>query len=105
MVRGPLRLRATLEEVPVSLQDLVLLALLGALAGLFGTLVGSGGGFILTPVQLVLYPTASPTTITSISLVVEFFNALSGSIVYARQRRIDYRSGFGSPPPRFPARF
>ena len=79
--------------MPVSLQDLVLLALLGALVGVFGTLVGAGGGFILTPVLLVLYPTASPTTITSISLVVVFFNALSGSIAYARQRRIDYRSG------------
>lgn len=77
----------------VSFADLVLLALLGALVGVFGTLVGAGGGFVLTPVLLVLYPTASPTTITSISLVVVFFNALSGSIAYARQRRIDYRSG------------
>ena len=77
----------------VSFEDLILLALLGALVGVFGTLVGAGGGFILTPVLLVLYPTASPTTITSISLVVVFFNALSGSIAYARQRRIDYRSG------------
>jgi hypothetical protein len=77
----------------VSVEDLILLALLGALVGVFGTLIGAGGGFILTPVLLVLYPTASPTTITSISLVVVFFNALSGSIAYARQRRIDYRSG------------
>jgi len=77
----------------VSVQALVLLALLGVAVGAFGTLVGAGGGFILTPVLLVLYPTASATTITSISLVVVFFNALSGSIAYARQRRIDYRSG------------
>jgi uncharacterized membrane protein YfcA len=77
----------------VSVEGLILLALLGALVGVFGTLVGAGGGFILTPVLLVLYPTASPTTVTSISLVVVFFNALSGSIAYARQRRIDYRSG------------
>lgn len=77
----------------VSLEDLLLLALLGAIVGVFGTLVGAGGGFILTPVLLLLYPTASPTTITSISLVVVFFNALSGSLAYARQRRIDYRSG------------
>ncbi len=77
----------------MSVQALVLLALLGFAVGTFGTLVGAGGGFILTPVLLVLYPTSSAATITSISLVVVFFNALSGSIAYARQRRIDYRSG------------
>src|SRR4029077_11212930 len=31
--------------------------------------------------------------LASISLLVVFFNALSGSIAYARLRRIDYRSG------------
>lgn len=82
-----------LRGLSLSFEDLILLALLGALVGVFGTLVGAGGGFILTPVLLVLYPTASPTTITSISLVVVFFNASSGSIAYARQHRIDYRSG------------
>ena len=71
----------------------VLLALLGLAVGVFGTLVGAGGGFILTPVLLILYPTLSAATITSISLLVVFFNALSGSIAYARLRRIDYRSG------------
>jgi uncharacterized membrane protein YfcA len=86
----------------VSIEDLLLLALLGAMVGVFGTLVGAGGGFILTPVLLVLYPTASPTTITAISLVVVFFNALSGSLAYARQRRIDYRSGIAFAVATFP---
>ncbi|MGA7987434.1 MAG: sulfite exporter TauE/SafE family protein [Candidatus Dormiibacterota bacterium] len=80
-------------EVDVSIGVLLLLALLGAAVGIFGTLVGAGGGFILTPVLLVLYPRTSPSTITAISLVVVFFNAASGSIAYARQRRIDYASG------------
>lgn len=71
----------------------LLLVLLGFAVGGFGTLVGAGGGFILTPVLLVLYPHDSPARITAISLVVVFFNALSGSAAYARQRRIDYRSG------------
>lgn len=70
-----------------------LLVLLGFGVGAFGTLVGAGGGFILTPVLLVLYPHDSPQTITAISIGVVFFNATSGSIAYARQRRIDYRSG------------
>lgn len=77
----------------MSTETILLLALLGAVVGVFGTLVGAGGGFILTPVLLVLYPKDSPATITAISLVVVFFNALSGSLAYARQRRIDYRSG------------
>ncbi len=71
----------------------VLLALLGLVVGTFGTLVGAGGGFILTPVLLVVYPELTPAQITSISLLVVFFNALSGSLAYARLRRIDYRSG------------
>lgn len=71
----------------------VYLALLGLVVGTFGTLVGAGGGFILTPVLLVVYPELTPAQITSISLLVVFFNALSGSIAYARLGRIDYRSG------------
>ena len=71
----------------------VLLVVLGFGVGSFGTLVGAGGGFILTPVLLVLYPHDSPQTISAISIAVVFFNAASGSVAYARQRRIDYRSG------------
>jgi uncharacterized protein len=71
----------------------VLLAVLGLGVGVFGTLVGAGGGFILTPVLLILYPQLSAAEVTSISLLVVFFNALSGSLAYARLRRIDYRSG------------
>lgn len=77
----------------MSAADIGLLIALGASVGIFGTLVGAGGGFILTPILLLLYPRDSPATITAISLVVVFFNALSGSAAYARQRRIDYRSG------------
>jgi uncharacterized membrane protein YfcA len=51
------------------------------------------GGFLLVPALLFLYPHDTPATITSITLTVAFFNALSGSIAYGRMRRIDYRSG------------
>jgi hypothetical protein len=56
-------------------------------------LIGAGGGFVLAPILLLLYPKENPETITSISLAVVFFNALSGSIAYARLKRIDYRAG------------
>lgn len=71
----------------------VLLALLGVAVGAFGTIVGAGGGFVLTPILLLLYPHDSPQTITTISLTAVFFNAASGTTAYLRQRRVDVRSG------------
>jgi uncharacterized membrane protein YfcA len=69
------------------------LLLLGVVIGGFGTLIGAGGGFILAPILLLLYPDDPPELITSISLAVVFFNALSGSWAYNRLKRVDYRSG------------
>ncbi len=66
---------------------------LGFIIGAYGTLIGAGGGFVLVPALLLLYPEESPEIITSISLAVVFFNALSGSWAYARMKRIDYKSG------------
>jgi hypothetical protein len=65
----------------------------GGLVGAYGTLIGAGGGFVLAPFLLLLEPTESPEIITSISLAVVFFNALSGSLAYARHGRIDYQAG------------
>jgi uncharacterized membrane protein YfcA len=65
----------------------------GVLIGAFGTLIGAGGGFVLTPILLLVYPHEKPEIITSISLAVVFFNAFSGSAAYARMQRIDYKSG------------
>ncbi|HEX2387234.1 MAG TPA: TSUP family transporter, partial [Candidatus Binatia bacterium] len=65
----------------------------GFVIGAYGTLIGAGGGFLLVPLLLLYYPQESADTITSISLAVVFFNALSGSTAYARARRIDYYSG------------
>ena len=70
-----------------------MLVAIGFGVGAFGTLIGAGGGFILTPILLLLYPHDSPRTITAISLAAVFCNAASGTAAYARQRRIDYRSG------------
>ena len=70
-----------------------LLVGLGVVVGGFGTIIGVGGGFILVPVLLLAYPDDDPAVITSISLAVVFFNALSGSLGYARLRRTDYRTG------------
>ncbi|GAC1483017.1 MAG: hypothetical protein PVSMB9_08810 [Candidatus Dormibacteria bacterium] len=69
------------------------LVALGVVVGAYGTLIGAGGGFILVPVLLLLYPTASPEQVTAISLAAVFANAASGSVGYYRLRRVDYRSG------------
>lgn len=69
------------------------LILLGIGVGAYGTLIGAGGGFVLMPILLLMYPNQSPDQLTSISLAVVFFNALSGSEAYAAMKRIDYRSG------------
>ena len=66
---------------------------LGFAVGAYGTLIGAGGGFVLMPALLLLYPGESSDVLTGISLTVVFFNALSGSAAYARMRKIDYRSG------------
>ncbi len=66
---------------------------LGIGVGAYGTLIGAGGGFVLMPLLLLVYPNQSADLLTSISLAVVFFNALSGSEAYALMRRIDYRSG------------
>jgi len=70
------------------------LILLGFGTGTYGTLIGAGGGFVLVPVLLLLYPNDGPHLITSISLAVVFFNAASGSEAYARMGRVDFRSGW-----------
>jgi len=66
---------------------------LGFFAGGYGTLIGAGGGFVLAPALLLIYPNEAPETITSISLAVVFFNALSGTLAYARSKRIDFKLG------------
>lgn len=73
--------------------ELIGLALLGIVIGAYGTVIGAGGGFILVPVLLLLYPGYEPEDITSISLFVVCVNAVSGSIAYWRQRRVDLLTG------------
>jgi uncharacterized membrane protein YfcA len=73
--------------------EFALLAPLGFAIGLYGTLVGAGGGSLLVPALLLLFPRESPATVTAISLAVVFFNAYSGTIAYIRMGRVDYRAG------------
>ena len=73
--------------------DIIVYLLIGCVVGTFGTLIGAGGGFILTPILLLFFPSLSPSTVTAISMTTVFFNSASGSTAYARMKRIDYKTG------------
>lgn len=77
----------------LSAEHYVGLIFLGIAVGCYGTLIGAGGGFVLMPILLLLYPDQKADLLTCISLAVVFFNAMSGSEAYALLKRIDYRSG------------
>ena len=68
------------------------LFVVGIAVGMFGTIVGVGGGFIIVPLLMIAYK-ATPPIAVGTSLCIVALNAISGSISYARQKRIDYRTG------------
>lgn len=72
--------------------NIVFLIVIGFFVGTLGTLIGAGGGFILVPVLLLLYPSLQSEMITSISLAVVFLNAASGSVAYTKMKRVDFKS-------------
>ena len=61
----------------------------GVLVGIFGSIMGLGGGILVVPIFLLLFDIPLAQTVGT-SLVVVFFNSLSGTIAYARQKRIVY---------------
>lgn len=69
------------------------LVLSGVIAGTWGSIIGAGGGFILVPLLLFVFPDASPATVTAISLFAVLANGISATSAYVRLKRIDYRMG------------
>jgi len=69
-----------------------LLPLLGAAVAALGTMIGLGGGVILVPILIFLFPEASAATLITISLTLVFLNAASATIANVRARRIDVRT-------------
>lgn len=74
------------------LLEQLFLFVVGIAVGMFGTIVGVGGGFIIVPLLMIVFK-ATPPIAVGTSLCIVALNALSGSISYARQKRIDYRTG------------
>jgi uncharacterized membrane protein YfcA len=73
--------------------EIVILVATGFFAGVFGTMIGIGGGVIFVPVFLLVFH-FTPQQAIGTSLAAVFFNALSGSISYLRQKRVDIKAGW-----------
>ncbi len=79
--------------------EFVLFLFLGLGVGVFGSLVGIGGGLICVPVFLFfmsqggIYPYFSTAAqITGTSLFIVLANAMSGALAYIRQRRVFFHA-------------
>lgn len=68
------------------------LFLIGIGVGMFGTIIGVGGGFIVVPLLTIVYH-YTPQYAVGTSMMIVALNAISGTTSYIRQRRIDYRTG------------
>lgn len=66
--------------------------ILGVAVAAFGTLVGIGGGLILVPLFILVFHW-EPNLAVGTSLVVVFFNAISGTVAYMRQKKVYYDAG------------
>lgn len=64
---------------------------LGFVAGVIGSMIGLGGGFLIVPV--LTFFGFSPTLAASDSLFAAFSNSVASTISYAKQKRIVYSLG------------
>lgn len=70
----------------------MLLIAIGFFVGTVGTLIGVGGGFVLIPILLMLFPEANHVWISSVSMWVVAMNATSGSITYYVRDKVHLRA-------------
>ena len=80
------------SDYPLDRFDALGLIALGLVVGVYGTIVGVGGGFLIVSILLLVWQ-FPPEQAAGTSLVVVFLNATVGSFAYARHKRIDFRSG------------
>lgn len=72
--------------------DWILMVLLGVFSGAYGVLVGAGGGFILSPMLLLLFGSEEPETVAGTVLAAIAINSILVAIRYIRMKVVDYRS-------------
>ena len=69
----------------------IILVIIGFGSGIIGSLIGVGGGIVMTPV--LTYMGFSPAVIASSSLIAVFATSLSSTLTYIRKKYINYRLG------------
>lgn len=72
--------------------DLAGLIALAFLVGIVSALMGVGGGFVVVPALAMIYGLDPRNAVGTSSLMI-VFTAISSTIAYAMQRRIDYKVG------------
>ncbi len=75
----------------LALLEYLWLVPLGFVAGIIGSMIGLGGGFVIVPA--LTFAGFSPTLAASDSLFAAFCNAVASTLSYARQKRIVYSLG------------
>jgi uncharacterized protein len=75
----------------LALLEYLWLVPLGFAAGIIGSMIGLGGGFVIVPA--LTFAGFSPTLAASDSLFAAFCNAVASTLSYAKQKRIEYSLG------------
>jgi uncharacterized membrane protein YfcA len=73
------------------LELFVIIIIIGFGAGVLGSLIGVGGGIIITPA--LTYMNFPPSVIASSSLLAVFATSISSTLTYARKKYVDYLLG------------
>ena len=71
----------------------ITLALVGFVTGVFGVLVGAGGGFILVPILRIFFD-KDPAIVAGTVLALVAANSISGAFAYRYMRVVDKRSAY-----------
>jgi hypothetical protein len=72
--------------------EIIEFLIIGLVTGIYGSIVGIGGGFLIVPILLILYHLDVQIAIGT-SLFVVFFNMLSATISYSDQKKVNLTAG------------
>jgi uncharacterized membrane protein YfcA len=78
---------------------IILLCLIGVVSATMGSLVGLGGGVVIVPAliyldEMIMNMGISTSVAVGTSLFVLIFTALSSTLSFMKQKKIDYKSGW-----------
>lgn len=75
----------------MNILEMLLLLIIGIIAGSYGTIVGAGGGFIFVPALLIVF-NMDPVIAAGSGLVIVLINSFTGVLGYAKQKKIYYKT-------------